>query len=175
MNFANISNVSLRIARTLCEHMLLASLLKVFACVLLPFFDKYRTFTCILRTCLYLFSVLTCESWCFISGFFQSIHLCSQIHCLISPLCFHQISVNEQDKWLVFHSRFEHYPYQAYWCNMAIVLVYFCGHSLGTYIYMRGTKCLTIVVPVFMLVYYSGTVRFTGKITFFNIKFYSYC
>ena len=75
------------------------------------------TFTCILRTCLYLFSVLTCKSWCFISGCFQSIHLCSQIHGRVSPLCFHQISVNEQDKWLVFYSRFEHYPYQPYWCK----------------------------------------------------------
>ena len=34
-----------------------------------------------------------------------------------------------------------------------IVLVYFCGQSLGTYIYMRATKCLTIVVPTLRLVY----------------------
>ena len=54
---------------------------------------------------------------------------------------------------LYFTAVFEHYPYQAYWCNMAIVLVYFCGQSLGTYIYMRAAKCLTTVVPVLRLVY----------------------
>ena len=36
--------------------------------------------------------------------------------------------------------------------NTTIVLVYFCGQSLGTYIYMRAAKCLTIVVPVLRLV-----------------------
>ena len=51
----------------------------------------------------------------FYKWLFQSIHLHIQIHCLgVSPFCFHQISVNEQDEWLVFHSKFEHYPYQAY-------------------------------------------------------------
>ena len=33
--------------------------------------------------------------------------------------------------------------------STAIVLVYFCGQSLGIYIYMRAAKCHTIVVPVF--------------------------
>ena len=37
-HFVNFTNVSTRIARTLREHTLLASLRKVFTCVLLPFF-----------------------------------------------------------------------------------------------------------------------------------------
>ena len=41
VHFVNFANVSMRIARMLCEHTLLASLHEVFACVLLPFFDKY--------------------------------------------------------------------------------------------------------------------------------------
>ena len=36
--------------------------------------------------------------------------------------------------------------------NTAIVLVYLCEQSLGTYIYVRAAKCLTIVVPVLRLV-----------------------
>ena len=42
-HFVNFANVSTRIARTFRERMLLASLREVFACALLPFFDKYRT------------------------------------------------------------------------------------------------------------------------------------
>ena len=37
--------------------------------------------------------------------------------------------------------------------NTSIVLVYFCGQSLGTFIYMRAAKCHTIVVPMLRLVY----------------------
>ena len=60
--------------------------------------------------------------------------------------------------------------------NMAMVLVYFYGQSLGTYIYMRAAKWLTIIVPVLRLVNNidTGTVSITGKFTFFTIKFYSY-
>ena len=39
-HFANFANVSTRIARTLREHMLLASLHEVFVCVSLPFFGQ---------------------------------------------------------------------------------------------------------------------------------------
>ena len=74
--------------------------------------------------------MLTCKSWCFISSCFQSIYLCSQIHGLVSPLCFHQISVSEQDKWLVFHSKVEHYPYQAYWCEHC--------HSVGVFLWAES-------------------------------------
>ena len=56
--------------------------------------------------------------------------------------------------------------------NTTIVLAYFCGQSLGTYIYMRAAKYHTIVEPVLKLVYNMtlGTVSIAGKITFFHYQ-----
>ena len=42
-HFTNLANVSMRIAQTLREHTLLASLREVFTCFATFFFDKYRT------------------------------------------------------------------------------------------------------------------------------------
>ena len=50
--FVNFAYVSTRIARTLREHTLLASLRKVFACVSPPFFWQVL-YTCKRRTCIY--------------------------------------------------------------------------------------------------------------------------
>ena len=52
--------------------------------------------------------------------------------------------------------------------NMAMVLVYFCGQSLGTYIYMRAAKCLTIVVPVLRLV--NNIMRASRKKLLFSLS-----
>ena len=57
-HFLNFTNVSMRIARTLREHTLLASLRKVFACVSLPFFDKYRTYNITVHVQYYMQSTL---------------------------------------------------------------------------------------------------------------------